>query len=61
MVMEFCSRGSLYDILKDENYAFDWPKVLKIATEAVKGVSCLHSWKPQIVHRDLKSLNLLVS
>lgn len=26
----------------------------------MKGVLCLHSWRPQIVHRDLKSLNLLV-
>ncbi len=60
MVLEFCSRGSLYDVLKDESNVVDWPKVIKIITDAVKGVSCLHNWKPQIVHRDLKSLNLLV-
>ena len=24
------------------------------------GIACLHGWKPPIVHRDLKSLNLLV-
>jgi serine/threonine-protein kinase CTR1 len=60
MVLEFCSHGSLYDALKDEAAVFDWPKVIKIFTDALKGVSCLHNWKPQIVHRDLKSLNLLV-
>ena len=34
--------------------------MLKIALEICKGVSCLHFWEPQIVHRDLKSHNLLV-
>mmetsp|Transcript_15621 Transcript_15621/g.44295 ORF Transcript_15621/g.44295 Transcript_15621/m.44295 type:complete len:1063 (+) Transcript_15621:197-3385(+) len=60
MVMEFCSRGTLYDVLKNEDHEIDWKLALKLCTDTVRGIWCLHSWKPQIVHRDLKSLNLLV-
>jgi len=38
-----------------------WPLVFHLADGAVRGILTLHSWKPVIVHRDLKSLNLLVS
>jgi len=29
--------------------------------EIVRAVNTLHNWKPQIVHRDLKSQNILVA
>jgi serine/threonine protein kinase len=38
----------------------DWPLVFKWFSQTVMGVSALHNWKPPIVHRDLKTLNLLV-
>lgn len=47
--------------MNKEGFHIDWQTVFKIAIEATKGILCLHSWKPQIVHRDLKSLNLLVN
>lgn len=43
-----------------EAASFTWQRSLKILEHALKGIICLHSWKPQIVHRDLKSMNLLV-
>ena len=60
MVLEFCGKGALYDVLNDMREDITWPIVFKIAIDTVKGLSCLHNWKPQIVHRDMKSLNLLV-
>jgi len=60
MVMEFCARGSLYDVLVDPKLKFDWPLFHRVCADMMRGVACLHSWKPQIVHRDLKSLNLLL-
>lgn len=60
MVLEFCHKGALYDVLNDMNEDITWDKVLKAAADTVRGLACLHNWKPQIVHRDLKSLNLLV-
>lgn len=60
MVLEFCGRGSLYDVLNDENEEITWNRVFKAAQDTVRGLICLHYWKPVIVHRDMKSLNLLV-
>jgi len=59
--MEFCSRGSLYHVLQSDKYDIGWDKTFRFALETVKGIECLHTWDPPIVHRDLKSLNLLVN
>eukprot|EP00012_Vannella_robusta_P006723 CAMPEP_0206201394 /NCGR_PEP_ID=MMETSP0166-20121206/11513_1 /ASSEMBLY_ACC=CAM_ASM_000260 /TAXON_ID=95228 /ORGANISM="Vannella robusta, Strain DIVA3 518/3/11/1/6" /LENGTH=805 /DNA_ID=CAMNT_0053620043 /DNA_START=36 /DNA_END=2449 /DNA_ORIENTATION=- len=60
MVLEFCHKGALYDVLNDMREDIAWPNVFKAAIDTIKGLLCLHNWKPQIVHRDMKSLNLLV-
>lgn len=56
------SQGSLHDAMQSaaEKDSFTWSRSLKILEHALKGIVGLHSWKPQIVHRDLKSMNLLV-
>jgi ankyrin repeat protein/tRNA A-37 threonylcarbamoyl transferase component Bud32 len=61
MVMEFCARGSLYHVLNDKTLDINWERALNIAIEMANGIAVLHGWDPQIVHRDLKSLNLLVT
>lgn len=61
MVMELCSRGSLYHVMSDLKIDIGWERVLSFSKEMIKGVDCLHSWTPQVVHRDLKSLNLMVN
>lgn len=61
MVMEYCSRGSLYHVITNEKYDIGWDKVFNFAIEATEGIRQLHEGDPQIVHRDLKSLNLLVN
>lgn len=61
MVMEYCSRGSLYHVMTNEKYDIGWDRVFRFAIETTKGLEQLHNGDPQIVHRDLKSLNLLVN
>jgi serine/threonine protein kinase len=61
MVLEFCHKGALYDVLQtDKAEDITWHRVLRASIDTVKGLLCLHSWRPPIVHRDLKTLNLLV-
>eukprot|EP01133_Synstelium_polycarpum_P008423 gene8423-9909_t len=61
IVMEYCSRGSLCHILKDETVQFTWSNLFHLALQAISSLNSLHTWSPQILHRDLKSLNLLVT
>eukprot|EP00727_Mastigamoeba_balamuthi_P010571 m51a1_g6136 putative ankyrin repeat-containing protein (1719) ;mRNA; f:243843-250315 len=60
LVLEYCSHGSLNNFMQTD-VAFPWDMVLRFAQEATRGLSYLHNWRPQIVHRDFKSHNLLIS
>ncbi|KAL6079285.1 putative Serine/threonine protein kinase-transforming protein Rmil [Balamuthia mandrillaris] len=61
MVMEYMSRGSLYQILHNDELELSWDLLRQIMLDACKGMTYLHNSEPVIVHRDLKSHNLLVS
>ncbi|KYQ90612.1 ankyrin repeat-containing protein [Tieghemostelium lacteum] len=61
IVMEYCSRGSLYHILKDESWIFTWDRFFSLASQAISSLNSLHEYSPQVLHRDLKSLNFLVT
>lgn len=56
IVLEYCSKGSLRSLLKRES--LPWPRRLKLLHDLAMGMAFLHS--RSIVHRDLKSDNVLV-
>ncbi|KAG6512983.1 hypothetical protein ZIOFF_031127 [Zingiber officinale] len=62
IVTEFLPRGSLYRLLQRSTTRLDWRKRILMALDIVsaKGMNYLHRCNPPIVHRDLKSSNLLV-
>ncbi|KAF9622615.1 hypothetical protein IFM89_032514 [Coptis chinensis] len=60
IVTEFLPRGSLYRILHRPNCQIDEKRRIRMALDVAMGMNCLHTSMPTIVHRDLKSLNLLV-
>jgi hypothetical protein len=65
IVTEWCPRGSLYDVLVkgriEGGRELPWPRRLRMALDAAKGMLHLHGHQPApIVHRDLKGANLLV-
>jgi serine/threonine protein kinase len=62
LVMEFCERGSLFSVLsKDKELVLTWDLVFSMLDETVSGIAALHSFDPAILHRDLKTLNVLVN
>ena len=61
LVLELCQRGSLYKVLHVQQINLDWSLLLNILMEAAAGMAYLHSQDPPILHRDLKSLNLLLT
>ncbi|XAR54550.1 Non-specific serine/threonine protein kinase [Bertholletia excelsa] len=60
IVTEFLPRGSLYRIIHRPDCQIDEKRRIKMALDVAKGMNCLHTSTPTIVHRDLKSPNLLV-
>ncbi|CAD6250831.1 unnamed protein product [Miscanthus lutarioriparius] len=62
IVTEYLSRGSLYRLLHRHGARenLDERRRLSMAFDVAKGMNYLHKRNPPIVHRDLKSPNLLV-
>lgn len=60
IVTEFLPRGSLYKLLHRPNNQLDVRRRLRMALDTARGMNYLHNCTPVIVHRDLKSPNLLV-
>ena len=60
IVMELCENKSLYDYLKSDA-TITLAQALKMFKEIAIGLNAIHSHVPQIIHRDLKSLNILVT
>ncbi|CAN6299330.1 unnamed protein product [Urochloa humidicola] len=58
IVSEYLPRGSLHKII--HRCEIDEKRRIKMALDVARGMNCLHTSVPTIVHRDLKSPNLLV-
>lgn len=59
MVYEYCSRGSLQDVLIMDEIKLDWSFRLSLLTDLVRGMRYLHS-SPCRVHGSLTSRNCVV-
>ena len=60
IVTEYMARGSLYGVLRDSAVPLAWDLLLAMAQDAARGMVYLHTCTPPIIHRDLKSQNILV-
>ncbi|GMH23989.1 hypothetical protein Nepgr_025832 [Nepenthes gracilis] len=64
LVYEYMKYGSLEDVLHDRKKAgtkLNWAERKKIATGAARGLAFLHhNCTPRIIHRDMKSSNVLL-
>ncbi|KAG6664181.1 hypothetical protein CIPAW_02G074800 [Carya illinoinensis] len=60
IVTEFFPRGSLFRLLQRNTTKLDWRRRVHMALDIARGMNYLHHYNPPIIHRDLKSSNLLV-
>ncbi len=58
---EFLERGDLFAVLRNPANPLSWAEpILRMTIDTSRGMAYLHSMKPPIIHRDLKSMNILV-
>ncbi|KAL5567305.1 hypothetical protein UlMin_030469 [Ulmus minor] len=59
MVMEIMPNGSLHDLLHLSKSPPPWPKRVEIVLQLAKALHFLHQTTPAVIHRDVKSENIL--
>lgn len=57
---ELVKRGSLFDLIHDAHSPLTWRQSLVIAADIARAMVYLHAHQPPLLHRDLKSLNILI-
>jgi len=61
LVTEYMSNGDLRNYLRETNSSsFSWKQKITCALNVSEGLTCIHSLVPKIIHRDLKSANVLL-
>jgi serine/threonine protein kinase len=56
----YSAHGSLYDVLASGSFDFARSSPLRIAREIAGGMAYLHTRATAVLHRDLKSMNVLI-
>lgn len=60
ILTEYCENGSLFDLLHKKRQRLNKTDLHRLALEIAQGMEYLHKLDPPIIHRDLKSLNILL-
>ncbi|URD85421.1 STYKc [Musa troglodytarum] len=60
LVVEFMPNGTLYDLLHSNPRPPGWARRLRLALQTAKALLTLHSAQPPVIHRDVKSANVLI-
>ncbi|KAF7829987.1 serine/threonine-protein kinase-like protein [Senna tora] len=60
IVVDYMPNGSLYDALHSTTTPPGWSRRLRFASQVAKAVHSLHSSNPPVIHRDIKSSNVLI-
>lgn len=60
IVVEFMPNGSLYELLHSSAKPPNWTRRVRFALQIARGVHFLHCSNPPVIHRDIKSSNILI-
>lgn len=60
LVVEFMSNGTLYDVLHSGTRPLNWGRRIRLVLQTAMAIDSLHSLNPPVIHRDIKSANVLI-
>eukprot|EP00441_Pelagodinium_beii_P039335 CAMPEP_0197632872 /NCGR_PEP_ID=MMETSP1338-20131121/9410_1 /TAXON_ID=43686 ORGANISM="Pelagodinium beii, Strain RCC1491" /NCGR_SAMPLE_ID=MMETSP1338 /ASSEMBLY_ACC=CAM_ASM_000754 /LENGTH=273 /DNA_ID=CAMNT_0043204445 /DNA_START=37 /DNA_END=855 /DNA_ORIENTATION=+ len=60
IITEFCAGGACFEFLHNSDIDLSFKQSTKMCLDVARAMRYLHTFTPMIVHRDLKSLNLLL-
>ncbi|KAI8060800.1 kinase-like domain-containing protein [Gongronella butleri] len=60
IITELCRKGDLFDVIRKFKRP-NFSQLIKYMHDIALGVTYLHTRRPSIIHRDLKSMNILIS
>ncbi|KAL4203621.1 hypothetical protein AMTRI_Chr01g128890 [Amborella trichopoda] len=60
LVVEFMCNGTLHDVLHRRARSPNWARRVRLALQTAKALETLHSSNPPVIHRDVKSSNVLI-
>eukprot|EP00698_Gefionella_okellyi_P011694 TRINITY_DN30_c0_g1_i1.p1 TRINITY_DN30_c0_g1~~TRINITY_DN30_c0_g1_i1.p1 ORF type:complete len:680 (+),score=180.18 TRINITY_DN30_c0_g1_i1:63-2042(+) len=60
ILTEFCDNGSVFDCMHKKRMPFSAAFIWKVAREMAEGLAVMHALSPPMIHRDIKSLNILL-
>lgn len=61
LVLEYCEGGSLFDLLHNKRRVrLSWAQRIAVIGDTCLAMKYLHGFEPPIMHRDLKSLNIML-
>lgn len=60
IVVEYMPNGSLHDLLHSSSKPPGWTRRFRFALQVAKAVRTLHGSNPPVIHRDIKSSNVLI-
>jgi serine/threonine protein kinase len=61
VISEYCAGGSLHGYVHNSDADFSWRQRLQVLIDAAKAMEYLHGLEPAVLHRDLRSANVLLA